>query len=287
MNIANLGHRTDCIIRKYGGIIKERPEYFVIRMPSNPTFYSGNILLFKSSPRLGDYQKWIDAHVNEFGPAAGHVGFGWDTEERGETEAFSKNGFSINVESVLQLVKLKATKIPGVDVEVRRIVSDADWHAVTELQILVSEDEVPTGNFRDFKVGLFKTYREISENGHGDWWGAFSGSTLISDMGLYFDESFQVGRFQAVETHPDYRRKGVCSSLLHNVIKHAIDSVEARDLVICTENNSDAIRVYKALGFEHRVFQYGMSLHCPYENRFEQVRPLPRFRTDTSTKPVY
>lgn len=270
MKIKNLGYRTDCIIREYGGVIEEKPAYFVIRMPSNPTFYAGNILLFKSSPSLGDYSKWMNAHEREFGPASGHVGFGWDTEDVGETKVFAENGFSIDVESVLQLRNLKSTKEPSIDAEMRRIVSDADWSAVTELQILVSEHEVPSGDFRDFKNSLFKTYRKIGENGHGDWWGAFSGNTLICDMGLYFDKNSKVGRFQAVETHPNYRRKGVCSSLLHKVVKHAIDSVGAKDLVICTENNSEASRIYEALGFEHREFQYGASLHCPYKNRFNK-----------------
>lgn len=271
MNIKNLGYRTDCIIREYAGIIEARPEYFVIRMPSNPTFHSGNILLFKSSPLIGDYEKWMKAHVREFGSDSGHVGFGWDTEEKGETKTFAENGFSINAESVLQLRNLRAPKKSSVDVEIRKIVTDADWNSVTELQILISEREIPTEDFRDFKSTLFKTYRKISEDGYGDWWGAFSGNTLVSDMGLYFDENFQTGRFQSIETHPDYRRKGICSFLLHGVVKHTMELAEVPDLVICTDIDSDASRVYKSIGFEGRSIQYGVSLPCPYNERFEQA----------------
>ena len=49
--IRNLGYRTDCVILHYNGQIEEKEDYYVIRTPSNPTYYWGNFLLYKFAPK--------------------------------------------------------------------------------------------------------------------------------------------------------------------------------------------------------------------------------------------
>jgi len=95
------------------------------------------------------------------------------------------------------------------------------------------------------------------------WWGAFLGDTLVGDMGLCFDDQVETGRFQSIETHPDHRRMGVCSELLHSVASHALDSYPNAKLVICSEYDSNAQRMYLKLGFSQHQLQNGVCLPRP------------------------
>lgn len=271
MPIKNLGYRTDCIVREFDGTVVLRDNYFVIRMPSNPTCHWGNLLLFQRAPQPGDYKKWIDVHEKEFGLDSGHVTFGWESQEVGEVQEFEKNGFSLQIESVLSFQGLTTTVKSDHGFEIRKIESDEEWRAVEDLQVLVGEGEAASNGYIEFKKSLFRTYREMSKKGCGNWWGAFVGDTLVGDMGLYFDGDGNVGRFQSEETHPSHRRKGVCTYLLDTVLRETVLSKPGTELVICASVDSEAGRIYGRSGFRHREYQHGVLLPCPYEKRFEQV----------------
>lgn len=270
--IKNLGYQTDCIIWEAAGTVVEKRDCFVVRMPSNPTYHWGNLLLFKAAPRADDYGRWIAAHEAEFGAAAGHVTFGWDEAEQGETIRFQEDGFSLEVNTVLQLEGHFQAGEPRIELEIRRIDTDAEWEAVTDLQILVSEGEKASPEFIAFKQQVFQTYRKISDNGSGAWWGAFAQGRLVGDLGLFFDDQFEVGRFQSVETHPDFRRQGVCSYLLKSVIEKTRASGRKSELVICAKKGSTAAAIYTGGGFRPHTNQFGVSLSRPYEERIQAVR---------------
>lgn len=259
INISNLGYHTDCIARKLEGEFAETDAYFVLRTPKNPTYHWGNLLVFRTEPKKGDFSDWISAFKKEFGERLGHITFGWESQEIGYIDEFIQAGFSRESESVLVLEGLEATHISRNDLVVRKIESDADWEKVLNLQVYTSEGENPSEEYLDFKTRGFEAYRTLSENGDGNWWGAFLDDRLVGDMGLYFDDSIETGRFQSVETHPDYRRIGVCSKLLHSVSMDALKKNPSIKLVICTEMDSDAERIYRKLGFVRHQAQHGVS----------------------------
>ncbi|MBN2233639.1 MAG: GNAT family N-acetyltransferase [Opitutales bacterium] len=260
INLNNLGYHSDCIARKIEGEFTETDTYFVLRMPKNPTFHWGNLIVFRAEPRKYDFDAWISAFKNEFGEESSHIALGWETQEIGNIDDFIQAGFSLKSQSVLVLDELEEIQISRNDLVIRKIESDADWKKVLELQIYISEGENPSKDYVDFKVRDFETYRALSENGDGNWWGVFLGEKLVGDMGLYFDNSLETGRFQSVETHPDYRRMGVCSKLLYWVSSDALRKNPRIKLVICTERDSDAERIYRKLGFVRHQAQHGVCL---------------------------
>lgn len=272
MNIQNIGYRSDGIVREFDGSIVEKDGYFVIRMPTNPTFHWGNLLLFRSAPLPGDFDIWTAAYEQEFGCDAGHMTFGWDASEAGDTTEFQKNGFSVEVDSVLCFESAGPTVKSDCDLEIRKINGDDDWNAVLKLQLWADGNDPASEAYAEFKMRLFKTYRRMSEADRGNWWGAFSGEVLVGDMGLYFDPRFELGRFQSVETHPDYWRRGICSRLLRFVLEDAASTAPNARIVICANSGSDAERLYIKAGFRQRDFQYGVSLPCPFANRFEHMK---------------
>jgi predicted GNAT family acetyltransferase len=95
----------------------------------------------------------------------------------------------------------------------------------------------------------FAAVRRAVEAGAGEWWGAWDGERAIAQMGLFREGA--LARFKDVETHPDYRRRGACRSLLYRVCETAAGGSAQLELVIVPAD--DAVRrVYEAVGFRYR-----------------------------------
>ncbi len=137
ISIKNLGYRTDCIFHEHNGVVEEKFDYYVIRTPSNPSFWFGNFVLFKHSPREGDFLAWTDIYRLEFGDHLEHVTFGWDEDTQGAVAEFKDNGFTLVNDVVLRMSEYTAITRINRDIEIRKIVEECEWNAVTELQINV------------------------------------------------------------------------------------------------------------------------------------------------------
>jgi hypothetical protein len=61
-------------------IVERRDGYVVVRSPSNPTHYWGNLLLADDPPGAGDGARWEERFRSEFGSEGRvqHQAFGWD-----------------------------------------------------------------------------------------------------------------------------------------------------------------------------------------------------------------
>ena len=66
-----------------------------------------------------------------------------------------------------------------------------------------------------------------------------------------------VARYQNVETHPAWRRKGMAGTLVWLAGRWAFDQMAARTLVIVADPAAGAIRVYRSVGFADRETQTG------------------------------
>ena len=62
----NIGYLTDCIFHKLNGIIEKKEDYILIKTPSNPTYYWGNLLHFQQAPKRGSFARWMDYFKKEF-----------------------------------------------------------------------------------------------------------------------------------------------------------------------------------------------------------------------------
>src|SRR3954471_8419405 len=61
-------------------VVERRDDHLVIRSPSNPAFYWGNLLLFDEPPQPGDVERWerLFAEVFSDEPRVRHVTLAWD-----------------------------------------------------------------------------------------------------------------------------------------------------------------------------------------------------------------
>ncbi len=260
MKVKSLGYRTDLIFPAFDGEIIDRGAYLVVRTPSNPTFYWGNFLLFEEPPAEGDYPRWMDLFAREIGipPATKHMTFGWDTvrDEQGVDAPFLANGFRRTRSTVLTARALRPPAHPAGDLVVRPLESDGDWAQSVENQVVTREPEFSEAGHRIFRVRAMDRYRRMAARGLGDWFGAFLGGKLVADLGIF--HAGAVGRYQSVQTHPDFRRRGCAGTLVYEASRHAMGHYGLDTLVIVAETDSAAGRLYRSLGFAATEYQTGL-----------------------------
>jgi hypothetical protein len=109
-SIRSMALRTDLIFHRYGGQIHSRGGYLVVRTPSNPGYFYGNMLVFPDAPRAGETSQWLRHFVEEFGatPGVEHCCFVWDGEKGdvGAAAELEDVGFELDLGVVLTATKV-------------------------------------------------------------------------------------------------------------------------------------------------------------------------------------
>ena len=67
-----------------------------------------------------------------------------------------------------------------------------------------------------------------------------------------------LGRFQAVGTHPAYRRQGICGALVYQTGRYALEQMKLETLVMVADENYHAAKIYETIGFEPEEHQVGL-----------------------------
>ena len=261
MKVESLGYRTDLIFPTFEGQITDRGDYLVIRTLSNPTFYWGNFLLFDRPPGEGDFAKWREIFAKEIGahPEVKHKAFGWDTteDEKGVIQPFLDNGYYLDHLAVLtaQPDGLSPKSTSGVTIHLLK--SEDDWDQSIENQVICREQIFSEAGYRVFRQRQVQRYREMVTKGLGVWFGAFSGDRLVGDLGIFCVD--ELARYQSVQTHPDFRKRGIAGALVYNAAFYALKHFNIETLVIVADVDSPAESLYKSIGFQFTEFQLGVS----------------------------
>jgi predicted GNAT family acetyltransferase len=132
----------------------------------------------------------------------------------------------------------------------------ADWGQAVDNQVVCREPEFDEHGYRAYKTQQMARYRKMAASGLGDWYGAFSGRQLVADLGLFHHEG--VGRYQSVETHTDFRRRGIAGTLVYAAGCQAKADYDLHTLVIVAEQASSPARLYESLGFQLTEKQVGL-----------------------------
>ena len=259
----SLGWRTDLNFARFDGELIERDDCIVVRTPSNPTYWWGNFLLFDHAPQAGDADKWTRRFEEEIArnhPESRHTTFGVDAREAFELpNDFVERGFRLYTSDVLTMrreqLRAPRTALPsGFRVATLKLPEESP--EAVELQVLCDAGEhLPVEGYRLFRQRQMARYESMGCQGLGDWFGVFAqtarGEQLVADCGLFHaGQATDVpGRFQHVETHPAFRRRGLCSALIHAVCADAFERLRLHTLVIVADPLDVAIGLYESLGF--------------------------------------
>jgi predicted GNAT family acetyltransferase len=106
-------------------------------------------------------------------------------------------------------------------------------------------------------------YRRLAEAGRGAWFGAFLDGRIVADLGVYRDPDLPLARFQSVGTHPDFRRRGICGTLVQQASAFALSRMAVETLVMLADEEYHAARIYESVGF--RPVEYIASVLRRYE----------------------
>jgi GNAT superfamily N-acetyltransferase len=248
MIVSSLGFRTDlALLTASGSLVEDRGTHLVVRTPDNPTYYWGNFILLAEPPVPGGEREVVGAFHTEF-PLAEHVSIGIDRADLADDAraAFEAAGLEIDVASVLTATDLRAPR--PVEVELRPLESDEDWESRARLSMRLEERADEESHLR------FARARNVQEqalvaDGRGVRFGAWVDGEVVSTAAVFRTEE-GVARFQSVETDPDHRRKGLAAAVVHAAGRHALEHLGVRTLVIVADEDGDAVRIYRGLGFE-------------------------------------
>ncbi|MBB6098055.1 RimJ/RimL family protein N-acetyltransferase [Deinobacterium chartae] len=257
MQLNSLGYRTDLIFARFDGIVEDLGDAIRIRNPRNPDHYYGNLLVFDRPPRPGDLPEWEQRFAECIGvpPEVKHRLFGWDAPDgtTGEIDEFLEAGYTLDRSVVMTAERLHPPRRPNLEAELRPLRSDEDWALALENQIACREARWDEDSYRPFKERQMRRYREMAEAGRGAWFGAFLDGRVVADMGIFSDG--ELARYQAVGTHPDYRGRGLCGTLVHFVGEYARRELGVARLVIVADDHYFAKDIYRAVGFEPVEYQ--------------------------------
>lgn len=255
----SLGYRTDLMmLALQGGDIVDRGDHLVVRTPAQPTFHWGNFLLFRDPPAVGDLARWRALSETEF-PDAAHLVFGIDTVDgtTGDLTEFAAAGITVDRSTVLTATAIHEPTSANRQADLRMLASDDDWQQSIELRIAIDEKAGDEGH-REFVERKTEAMRALQEAGHGGWFGAFVDDRMATGLGIYSDGS-GIARYQSVETHPDFRNRGLAGTLVHAAGRYALGRLGARTLVIVAERDHPAERLYRSMGFAGSETQIQLS----------------------------
>ncbi|CAM3666706.1 hypothetical protein VA7868_00173 [Vibrio aerogenes CECT 7868] len=254
MHIDSDGIRSDMIFHHFSGQVTEKENYVVVKTPSNPGFYWGNYLVFPQPPLGGDFLHWRHLFVSEFrnDQDVKHMSFCWlkPTEHiQTEYSDFLSQGFEYD-----EVLVLKGSQfcLPGrrnEEIQCRPVLTDAEWQQVIALHLLVYPDSCRNEAECLYVDRTYAAYRSMQAAGLGGLHGAFIGDQLVASLGLFFDG--EIGRFQNVETHPDFRQRGICKTMVYDISVAAMQQhPQIRHLILHADSEYIAAEIYRSVGYE-------------------------------------
>ncbi len=255
-----LGWKTDLIFAHFDAQVIDRGHYLVVRTPHSPDFWWGNFVLFGDAPREGEAARWkavFDAEIATRLPTCRHLTFGVDsTREVVLPSDFAALGLTLSVTTVLTQQRgqlCESTRPLGEAYSVRPLRLPEEAALAVQFQVECDQGENEMPGFRRFREHQMARYAAMQQAGLGHWFGIFAhadGTHLVAGCGLFRDAQSSLARFQHVETHPQWRRRGLCTALVHAACRFGYEQMGVPRLVMLADPADVAIGIYESVGFE-------------------------------------
>jgi ribosomal protein S18 acetylase RimI-like enzyme len=250
-----LGWRSHLLASRFGARVDERDDCVVLRTPDNPTYYWGNCLILPAAPRDDELAYWLDRFEQEIGQhqsESRHVAIGVNadtlTHDLPSWRAAGIDEFDETAVLALEPARLiDAPPSRASGIELRRLRWPEELELAVEAQVAARDESFEAEGYRVFRRRSMQRVAAMHAAGIAHWYGAFTGEALAADCGLVHDGA--MGRFQYVQTHPDWRRRGLCRALIALVCRDAFERLGLRRLVMCADPHDVAIGIYRSSGF--------------------------------------
>jgi GNAT superfamily N-acetyltransferase len=252
MRVVSLGYRTDLmLLALQGSTLEERDGAVVVTTPANPQFWWGNFVLAPGPDA-------VPAALATFGatfPDAAHVALGVDGTDGAPDLEATVQALDLDLERITMLsaTAVRPPPRPDATAEYRRLATDEDFAQCVALQLV--NDPADGEEYGRRRVAA---WRGLQDAGHGAWFGAFLDGTMRAGLGLYTD-GHGFARYQAVDTHPEFRERGLAGTLVHLAGAEGLTWPGVHTLVIGADPGYHAIRIYRSVGFDSTETQVQLS----------------------------
>jgi len=110
-------------------------------------------------------------------------------------------------------------------------------------------------------------YAAMAQQGLAAWFGLWCDGTLAAGCGLMRTAAAPgaLGRFQHVNTHPAWQRRGLCTALVHAVTAWGRQHWQLSRTVMCADPDDVAIGIYEALGYRRVDAEWGLQRRAPQD----------------------
>jgi ribosomal protein S18 acetylase RimI-like enzyme len=261
MKLRSPAYRTEMIFPRYDGVVHDRGDHLAIHTPLNPGYYWGNYLLYDHAPTVADVDGWRTAFRREFEGDHGvrHMAMGWDVPEGdlGAAQAFVDAGFDLTDDLIMVATEVVESPVPNQAITVRKLDVATEWGDAVGLNAAADPLEGTSSAHAEFKRQIRRRYERMLTEGLGIWLGAWIEGRLVGQLGIYPDGD--LARLQSVETHPDFRRRGVCSALVEAASRFGLGELGAQRMILVAVEGDQAARIYGAGGY--RVVGRSQGLH--------------------------
>lgn len=248
-SVRSLGFRTHLALLRLGGSsVTDVGDCVVVSTPGSPAFWWGNFLLLRQGVDAGGAERWM-ARFEEELPWAAHRAFGLD-DPGAPRPAFADLAawhFAVDRSVVMTTSSPAVSQQTPTAARCRLLAGDSDWdqHVVLNRQVYPGSGSASELAFAQDRGA---SHRRAVEAGAGVWVGAFIDERLVSQLGV-LRAGNGLGRYQDVETHPDFRRQGLAGALVAMGGALMMAEFGTRTLVMVADPEGEAIRLYRSLGF--------------------------------------
>lgn len=251
MDLKSLALRTDLIFHRLGADIINRGDYIVIRTPTRPYYLWGNYVIMPTPPVTHSFAEWVTTFEREIGPRdkMGFMAITWDDPKGavGEAGPFLDFGFKLSTSTIFTAQSVKKPVAYNAALQVRPLETDDDWNQSVDIHHVENWDYGTPEAQKSFLTAQRDEMRALVNEGRGLRFGAFAGSRLIAELGIYWEDG--VARFNNVATRVDARRKGACSTLVYEASQAVLRDGRCNLLVLKAITDGPAANIYQAVGF--------------------------------------
>jgi len=243
-------------------------DALALRSPSDPTFRWGNLLILPEPPVPGSRSSWEARFREAFADVGGvrHMTFAWSGED-GAAGEFEAAGYEPdrNVVRIGGIDDLQpAPPIPE-GFSLRIAETQGDWEQLRAFDLADPPMIESFEAYAQHREARWKVYKSIGLGEkpglRGGYFLATVDGIVAGSVGLYVKGG--LGRFQYVHVSPDFRRRGVATSMMHAVSRVGFERFGADRLLIMADEGEAPDRVYARLGFPVVERYVGVCLREP------------------------
>ena len=264
-----LGSLSDCFARCPDTSVEATEQVIVYKTKTRPDYWFGNYIV-SSSPVTSESLPEIRSQwQKEFAQEAGILWqiVEWEIPFDEQMPDISKVARALNAEIDISIVRiarrgefqlhLSRTELVA-DIELIKVKNQIQYENSLQIALADHEAAPESGATSDFIQWRLEQRLKSAMLGNGDWWLLMNQGMPVASCGLFFDPDGLKGRFREVTTHPEWRGRGFATTLVGLLAQNFLTQGQVQELIIVSEPDSIADRIYRKLGFKAVSYQIAL-----------------------------